>query len=74
MSSIMGVLLIEYVHNGLYNERINFGNPGLIFQVKVIKLGTDVGFNMLLNISSRFYHNHKRIFQWMFYLFLNCAH
>ena len=30
------------------------GIPGLIFQAKVAKFGTNVGLNMLINISSEF--------------------
>ena len=38
--------MIKYVHNGPFNEAINFGIVGLIFQVKFTKFGTNVGLNM----------------------------
>ena len=47
---------IKYVHNGPYNEPAYFGIPGLI------KLNPSNGSNVsqiLLKISSGFYHNHK---------------
>ena len=44
-----------------FNDLINFGIPGLIFQIKVIEFGTiwctNVGLHMLIDISSRIYHN-----------------
>ena len=33
-SSIMEVLLIEYAHNGPFNQVINFEIPGFIFKLK----------------------------------------
>ena len=51
--------LIEYVHNGPFNKPASFGIPGLIFQARVIKFGTEVGLNMLINISFwRFFFLH----------------
>ena len=44
------------------NEVINFGIPGFIFQAKVTKYDANVGLNMLINISPRFYHICKRKF------------
>ena len=43
------------MHNGPFSELINFGIPGLIFQVLTIKFGTSVFLIMLLNISSGFH-------------------
>ena len=51
--------LIELLQNEPFNKLINFGIPGLIFQVTVTKLYIYVGLNMLINTSSVFYHYHK---------------
>ena len=48
------------MHNGPFNEVINFGFPGLIFQDLVTKFGANVGLNMLINISPGFYHIRKQ--------------
>ena len=61
------------MRNGLFNELNNFGIAGLILQAKVTKFGTYVGLNMFINISSGFYHNRKRNWQF-FYTFSNLAH
>ena len=49
--------LIKYAHNEPFNELGSYGIPRLIFQAKVNKFGTNVGLNMLIYISSRFYHD-----------------
>ena len=54
--------IIWYVHNGPFNERASFGIPGIIFQAKVTKFGTNVRLNKLFNITSVFYHHWKTKF------------
>ena len=55
--------LIEYAYNRPFNEPINFGIPGLIFEAKVSKFGTNVGLMMLINIDSGFYHNCQKFLE-----------
>ena len=38
-----------------FNEPASFGIPGFIFQAKDTKFGTNVGLNMLITVSSKFY-------------------
>ena len=59
-SSIMEVLPHKNAHNGPFNEPASFGIPELIFQARVTKFGTKVGLNMLIDISSRFFHNRQK--------------
>ena len=47
---------IRYAHNGPFNEPAYFGILGLIFQIRAIKFGTNISLNMILNISSGYYH------------------
>ena len=51
---------MKYAHNGPFNEPASFGIPELIIQAKVTKYGTKVGINMLINISSVFFHNSQK--------------
>ena len=62
--SLWSFCLIEYVHNGPFNEPAGFGISGLIFQVKV---GTNVGLNMLINLRSGFVIT-KNFFVRLFFL------
>ena len=48
--------LIRYAHNGPFNEPAYFDILGLIFQIRAIKFGTNISLNMILNISSGYYH------------------
>ena len=50
---------------------VNFGILGLLFELKVIKLGTNVGLTMLINIRSVFHHNSKTFCLAIFYAFSN---
>ena len=52
--------LNKYAHNGPFNGVISFGFPGFIFQAQVTKFGANVGLNMLIDISPRFYHIRKK--------------
>ena len=63
--------LIKYVHNGPFNEPASFGIPGLIFQAKVTKFGTNVGLQMLINIISGFFHNNKKKISAIFFFILH---
>ena len=56
--------LIKYAYYGPFLELIWTGVPGLIFQVKAIEFGINVGLNTLLNIISRFDHYRKLV--WSF--------
>ena len=53
-----------------FNEPASLGIPELVFQAKVTKFGTKVGQNMLINISSGFFHNCQNFF----FTFSNFAH
>ena len=53
--------LIRYVHNGPLNEPASHGIPGLIFQAKVTKCGTNIWWNRLIDIGSGFYQHHEKI-------------
>ena len=44
-----------------FNEPASFGIPELICQAKVTKFDTTLGLNMLINISSGFYHNRQNM-------------
>ena len=48
---------VNVAHNELFNEPNNIVIPGLVSHVKVIKFGTNVGSNILINISTGVYHN-----------------
>ena len=43
--------MCAYWHNRPFNEVINFGIPGLIFQAEVTKLGVNVGLNILIGFD-----------------------
>ena len=73
-SSIMEVLPHKYAHNGPFNEPAAFGIPELIFQARVTKFGTKVGLNMVINISSGFFHSRQKKFLAIFFAFSNFPH
>ena len=50
------------MHNGPFNELASFDIPELIFQAKVTKFGIKVGLNMVINISSGFFHSRQKKF------------
>ena len=54
--------LTRYVHNGPFNEWNDLGILRLNFLIKAIKLGTNAGLDVLLNISPRFYCNCGKFF------------
>ena len=54
--------LIRYAHNRLFNDLNKVGLPGPTCQVKVIKFGTNVGLNILIDMNYRFYDNHEESF------------
>ena len=43
------------MHNGPFDELINFDISGLIFQAEVTKFDIHVGLNILINMSCEFY-------------------
>ena len=63
--------LVKYAQNGPLNERIHICIPGLILPIKIMKVGTNVGLNMVMNICSWFYHNHKNRLSWLRQLFVS---
>ena len=73
--SIMRFCLIRYAHCGPFKEPGSFGIPGLIFQAKITKSCTNGGgLNMLISMSSGFYHIHQIFFWWIFHIFSNFTH